>query len=328
MHCIKQTIKIGRILWLLLVLSSVNNAYGQQKNKVDTTNTSNKKNRKDSVKAKQPILLKDTIQKKQPLDTVKPIVVKPNVFIKADTNDMLYKLLVILPKEPGITNPIRATPVTRSINRDYVFYLAIGLIIVIGIFRQLNTQYAGNVWQLMYTSKATQQDANVRVKQALLPSIFLNVLFAVVLGALVFLYAVSQQYAPFNWKIYLTIVFVITLIYLAKYTFIQFLGWLLEYKEASEAYLFRYFMVNKAAALILVPFVVILLINVSNAQPLLINIIKILLALLYAIRLFISMLAWKNASTSNFLFYIFFLFFFEFLPVALLYKFITTYIVN
>jgi hypothetical protein len=326
MHCIRYTQKIYKLLTLLLLVCCYTIAYGQQKNKLDT---SGQKNKKDSVKAKPkvPIVI-DTTKKNIVLDTLKPLIAKPVFSIKADTNDALYKLLVVIPNEPGITTPIKVIPKNKTIQRDYVFYLAVGLIILIGVFRQFNTQYTGNAWQLIFKSKTTQQAANTKVKQAALPSIFLNLLFALVLGAIVFLYAVNKQYAVFNWKIFISIVFVIMLQSLTKYTFIQFLGWLLNDKEAADAYLFRFFMVNKAVAFLLVPFVVIMLINVANTPPLLITMLTFTLTFLYVIRLFISILAWKRASKANWLFYIFFLLFFEFLPFMILYKFITSYVIN
>ncbi len=165
------------------------------------------------------------------------------------------------------------------------------------------------------------------MQQGDLPSLLLNLFFILLTGAYISFLAEYYFISTMGfWKLWLYASLSLAILYTGKYIFLRFAGWVFNVKEASEAYIFAVYLINKILGIILVPFIIV----IAFSQPEILNIsitISILLILLLFVYRFVVSYAtiYREVKVSPFHFFIY-IFAFEIIPLLLIYKSLMLYL--
>jgi Domain of unknown function (DUF4271) len=206
-------------------------------------------------------------------------------------------------------------------NADWKFYIAVILLLFFGLFKFLFPKYIDNIFALLFKSTVKAKQIREQIGDALLPSILLNLFFTLVLG--VFAYLVAQHYVPNLQKHKLlaigAAIVLVMAIYLVKYLFLVFFGWLFQAKEPAAAYVFTVFYFNKIVGMVLLPVVVFMLLSRElHDYIIIVSLFLVSLIVLYRyIFSYISMQKMVQMSQFHFFLYLCTL---EIMPLLLIYK--------
>jgi len=116
------------------------------------------------------------------------------------------------------------------------------------------------------------------------------------------------------------------LIYLGKYLFLVFAGWVFNTKEAAGSYIFLVFLVNKVMGVALIPFLLILSFAAPPVVDVAITVSFGMIGVLFAYRYLVSFSAIRNKLKVNVLHFFLYLCAVEVLPLLLIYKLLINYI--
>jgi hypothetical protein len=130
---------------------------------------------------------------------------------------------------------------------------------------------------------------------------------------------------PF-WNLYGYITALLVIIYVGKFLFIGFAGWVFNNKEAAQGYVFLVSMVNRIMGIVLIPFIVFL----AFAHQQLLNIVVTLsiglVVILFLYRYLVSFGSLRNNLKINPFHFFIYLCTVEVIPMALIYKLLVNYI--
>jgi hypothetical protein len=112
----------------------------------------------------------------------------------------------------------------------------------------------------------------------------------------------------------------LALVYLTKYIFITMLGWTFDKKVAAENYLFVVFMINKMAALFLLPMTLLMAYTETGGRQVIITLTILGLGILGIVRLARGYAAVSHLLKINPLHFLVFVAAFEVIPVLLIYR--------
>ena len=212
-------------------------------------------------------------------------------------------------------------------SKDDLFYLMAGVILFLAFTRAVFSKYFRNLFLLFFQTSLRQKQTREQLLQNNLASLFINLLFFISTGLYISLLIKYKNWAPFSfWLLALYCGVVLTLIYLIKYLFLLFAGWVFNTKEAAGSYIFLVFLVNKVLGVLLIPFLLIL----SFAEPGVVDVsitVSIgLIGLMYLYRYLVSFSAIRNKLKVNALHFFLYLCAVEVLPLLLIYKGLINYI--
>lgn len=283
----------------------------------------------DTAKQKK-ILLKPIalVPKKPLLDSFinTDTIVLPKIIpvYKSDTSHLFYKFIQPLLHGNGALIPIKSLPFKNNRNSDWLFFLATGLVIVVGVLKNFFGGHGLNILQVIFKPGLKNTDANKKLSQSLVPSILLNILFVITFSGFLYYYC---RYA--NFKInYIVIVTLLATMYIGKFFLMQLLTYILDQKAAGKIYLFRFFLVNQVAAMFFTVFIIILLLGKNLDMALVFKTGIVVTAIFYTFRLFYSTLPYRRITKINWLHYVFFICCVELLPLLLIQKTINLYIIK
>lgn len=211
-------------------------------------------------------------------------------------------------------------------NKDELFYLMAGVIFIMAFIRLTFSKYFRNLFLLFFQTSIRQKQTRDQLLQDNLASLLMNVLFLISGGLYITLLVRYKNWTdiPFWWLAAGAAV-VLLLVYLGKYLFLLFTGWVFNTREAAGSYVFVVFLVNKVLGVLLIPFLLIL----AFAGPGLVNISITLSAgmicLLLGYRYWVSFLAIRNKLKVNALHFLLYLCAVELLPLALICKVLMNY---
>lgn len=227
--------------------------------------------RKDTAKVYQPslgvsddsLLLapnltgRDTMQSKNGLQTLTRMVL-----YRRNSYDSLMEILV--QTHPLLRND---RPVVYEVMRprnmaskDWLFYLLLGVCFLLAAIRLTFYKYFKDLFRAFFNPTLSQRQLREQLAQTPIPSMVMNFFFAVSMGLFLFL---VMQYRQFTTQANLALlipalILLIGAIYLFKFLFLRFSGWLFGSRELVAAYIFILYLINKVMGVVLVPFLVIL----------------------------------------------------------------------
>ena len=180
-------------------------------------------------------------------------------------------------------------------SKDTVFYLLVGLLFFVAFTRMLFPKYFQNTFRLFFQTSFRQKQTRDQLLQQSLGSLLLNLLFF--LSAACYLTLVLDYYNytifPF-WKLLLYSFILLAVLYIGKFLFLSFAGWVFNAKEGAETYIFIVFLINKIIGVMLIPFILV----IAFAEPSIVNAAVtasvILLALLFVYRYFVSLKSFRR----------------------------------
>lgn len=327
-------------------------AIGQTDSNATTTGNADTQARVRAKPLKPPVkrrIFKDTLLKK----VIDDSLAKRDSIIKGDSvqvvmadslnksNANAWKQIVI--KKPIdsfylklLDNPFlktKAKPVFLVINerhrvsKDEIFYLVSGLLLFLAFVKLVFARYFTNVFRLFFQPTFRQKQTREQLQQNNLPSLLLNLFFIFSTSAYASFLLEYYHFAIGNfWLIFLYSVAALTIIYLSKYIFLSFAGWVFNVKEATDAYIFAVYLINKILGVLLIPFTLI----IAFSQPTVINIsitLSILLILLLFIyRYLVSYAPVRREVKVSPLHFLLYVCAFEVTPLLLIYKTLVIYL--
>ena len=239
-----------------------------------------------------------------------------------------FKKLMTHPYLPMQTKPsFRINEIRISPNVDGRFYLIIGMLFFLAFIKVTFPKYFTNLFQLIFQSPVRQKQTREQLQQNNLASLFSNILFILNASIFVSLLAVKNAWVDlslYSCMAYSAIGF--TGLYLVKFLFLWFSGWLFSQGEAIGNYSFIVFLTNKVMGVFLIPAILLLAFSPISVQDFAYNSALIVISILFVYRYLISFsIVRASLKVSAFHFFLY-LCTCEVLPMLVLYKLITDFI--
>lgn len=212
-------------------------------------------------------------------------------------------------------------------SKDTIFYLLIGLLFFMAFTRLLFPKYFQNTFRLFFQTSFRQKQTRDQLLQQGLGSLLLNLLFF--FSAACYLTMVLEFYEvsvfPF-WKLILYSLLFVMLLYVGKFLFLSFAGWVFNAREGAETYIFIVFLINKIIGVMLIPFILV----IAFADPAIVEAAiaasAILLIMLFIYRYVVSLKSFRrDLHISPFHFFLY-LCGVEILPLLVIGKAVFSYI--
>jgi hypothetical protein len=207
-------------------------------------------------------------------------------------------------------------------DKDLLFYFLCGLVLYFAIFKLFFGKYLSNLFTLFFRVTMRQQQIREQLLQTPLPSLLLNILFAISAGMYLnlLLFYHHQNPVPDFWLSFSYCVGLVSLLYLGKLLILTAMGWIFNVSDATNTYLFIVFLVNKMLGMFLLPFLFILAFPHPAIISGMVTLSYILVIALFFYRFIISYRPVRNEINVGKLHFIIYLCAFEIAPLLLIYK--------
>jgi hypothetical protein len=271
----------------------------------------------------------DTTSKKASSDSISKVSVKrasDSLLIlqkkKKIRDTTSYQKLMTHPYLPMQTRPsFRINEIRIAPNFDGRFYLIIGMLFYLAFIKVTFPKYFSNLFQLIFQSPVRQKQTREQLQQNNLAALFSNILF--ILNASIFVSLLAVKNAWVDLSLYTCIAYSATLfagLYVFKFLFLWFSGWLFSQSEAIGNYSFIVFLTNKVMGVFLIPAILLLAFSPISVQDFAYNIALIVISILFVYRYLISFsIVRASLKVSAFHFFLY-LCTCEVLPMFVLYK--------
>ena len=210
----------------------------------------------------------------------------------------------------------------RFNGKEFVFYLLVFFLLVFAIFRQLFPKYFSDLFRVFFRTTLKQTQIREQLMQTPLPSLMLNGFFVVSAGLYItfFIEYVGSNPVHNFWLLYFYCCIGLSIAYMVKFLGLKIAGWIFDLKEATDAYIFIVFVINKMIGILLLPLLILLAFSNGTIYSVSLTVSWCLLAAIYFYRLILSYSVIRNQIKVN-LFH-FFLYFcaFEIAPLLLVYR--------
>lgn len=211
-------------------------------------------------------------------------------------------------------------------NKDDLFYLMAGVVLLLAFIRAVFSKYFRNVFLLFFQTSLRQKQTRDQLLQNNLASLLTNFLFLVSAGLYITLLIRHYNWTDLSfWWVAAGSGTVLLVVYLAKYLFLLFTGWVFNTKEAAGSYVFVVFLVNKILGVVLVPFLLLIAFASAQVVQVAITLSIGIIALLFAYRYWVSFVAVRSKLKVNALHFLLYLCAVELLPLVLIYKVLINY---
>ncbi|MEO5946966.1 MAG: DUF4271 domain-containing protein [Chitinophagaceae bacterium] len=223
----------------------------------------------------------------------------------------------------------KTRPITKEVSsiktfkgKEFIFYLLIFLLIVFAVLRQLFPKYFSDLYMLFFRTTLKQTQIREQLMQTPLPSFMLNGFFVVSSGLYITFLLEYFKINPVDnfWRMFFYCCLGLFVAYLVKFLGLKIAGWLLGIKEATDAYIFIVFIVNKMIGIFLLPFLFLLAFTEGKMYSASLTISWCLLAVIYLYRFILTYSVIRNQIKVNpFHFFLYFCAF-EIAPLLLIYR--------
>ena len=138
--------------------------------------------------------------------------------------------------------------------KDDLFFTLVAVFAFVGMIRFFFPRYIQNIFKLLFQSSFRQKQTRDQLLQDAVPSILLNLLFFGTTGLFIAIALDKLKISPFSfWQTFLYASVSVMLIYIIKYLFLLFFGWIFNVRQSVSVYSFIVFLINKVIAVILLP---------------------------------------------------------------------------
>jgi len=221
----------------------------------------------------------------------------------------------------------KAKPIYLVINerekqsKDEVFYLLSGLLLFLAFIKLVFSRYFKNIFRLFFQPSFRQKQTREQLLQSNLPSLLLNLFFIFSAGTYIaFLLQYYHSTHLVFWRLLLYANASLLILYIFKFIFLSFAGWVFDVKEAAEAYIFAVYLINKILGVILIPFTLLIAFSESTVINISITISLLIILLLFIYRYLVSYTPVRREVKVNLLHFFFYICTFEIVPLLLIYK--------
>ena len=319
-------------------------AFGQTDTLIQTSSTTGKK--KQLAESTQTLIVAPVLKDSQSQISRKPLTIIADSLkrdsIRMDSIRLLDIKLPIVLLTDTITYekyyvsawlPFQKTPVyeiiaeRKPMGKELLFYILTGLVALLAGIRLIFPKYFKNLFLLFMQTSMRQKQTRENLLQNNLASIFLNILFMVSAGIYITLLVLYKHWVDlsFNHLLLYGVVFLFV-VYLVKYIFLAFSGWVFNVPEATSAYSFVVFLVNKVLGIILIPFVWIITFSPLPIKQVAITISAGIILVLFLYRYLISFGVIRTNLKVSVLHFFLYLCAVELLPLFLIYKLLVNFV--
>ncbi len=335
---------LKQILLILVSLLTIVIAFGQTDTLIQTSSTTGKK--KQLAESTQTLIVAPVLKDSQSQNSRKPLTIIADSLkrdsIRMDSIRLLDIKLPIVLLPDTITYekyyvsawlPFQKTPVyeiiaeRKPMGKEVLFYILTGLVALLAGIRLIFPKYFKNLFLLFMQTSMRQKQTRENLLQNNLASIFLNILFMVSAGIYITLLVLYKHWVDlsFNHLLLYGVVFLFV-VYLVKYIFLAFSGWVFNVPEATSAYSFVVFLVNKVLGIILIPFVWIITFSPLPIKQVAITISAGIILVLFLYRYLISFGVIRTNLKVSVLHFFLYLCAVELLPLFLIYKLLVNFV--
>lgn len=220
----------------------------------------------------------------------------------------------------------RLTEYKVHTSKDELFYLMAGVLFFLAFVKAGFSRYFRNLFVLFFRTSLRQKQTRDQLLQDNFASLLTNVLFFISAGLYITLLVQEMGWSRYSfWILAAASAITLLLIYVGKYLFLLFSGWVFNAREAAGSYIFMVFMVNKVMGVVLVPFLLLL----SFAKPQIakhsITVSLAVIGILFIYRYFVSFTTIRARLRVNVFHFLLYLCSVEILPLLLIYKLLLNY---
>lgn len=150
---------------------------------------------------------------------------------------------------------------TEDNGKEVMFYAACGLLFLLGLFRSFYSHYFSNLVSVYFNTSLRQTQLAEQLMQDKLPSFIFNLFFVLTTGAFLWLLILnSDSVLSFQPLIIFEVsLLAVAVIYVIKFFFLKFIGWVSGLSVITDRYIFIIFLVNKLLTIVLLPFVILMI---------------------------------------------------------------------
>jgi len=206
-------------------------------------------------------------------------------------------------------------------SQELLFYILTGLVGILAAIRLIFPKYFKNLFLLVMQTSVRQKQTREQLLQNNLAAILLNMLFLAT--ASIYVSLLVKQKHWINLPFYQLVSYsslLLLLVYLGKFLFLSFSGWVFNVREATNAYNFIVFLVNKVLGVILIPFVLVLTYSPEPLRQIATTLSLGICFILFGYRYLIGFGAIRNNLKVSALHFFLYLCAVEILPLVLIYK--------
>ena len=206
-------------------------------------------------------------------------------------------------------------------SKDFLFYAFAALLILIGFLRLVFPRYFQTIFRLFSQSSFRQRQTREQLSQDFLPSFLFNVLFLVTGGLFVALLSVEKNWLEEDfWKLAGKAVIILSSIYLIKFLFLLFAGWVFNVREAAGIYSFIVFFINKIMGIVLIPCILLMAFAAPALASIATTVAVAAVIILLAYRYLVSFSSLRYDLHVNALHFFIYLCAVEIAPLLVIYK--------
>jgi hypothetical protein len=270
-------------------------------------------------------LMKDTLIMETDTVKRKPEAVKVQKFSGIDST---YAHFLQNPYFPTNGKPVyQILKFRERDSKDEMFYIVAGLVLFLAFIKLLFSRYFKNIFRLLFQPSFRQKQTREQLMQNSLPSLMLNLFFLVSGGAYIALLIRYYNFLPLNfWLLFLYSTVVLGILYMGKFLFLSFSGWVFNVKEASDTYMFTVYLINKITGVLLLPFILILAFSQTQIIDVAVTVSALLIILLFLYRYAVSYAPVRREVKVSPLHFIIYVLAFEIVPLLLIYKTLMLYL--
>ena len=212
--------------------------------------------------------------------------------------------------------------VSGEITSRFVYkVIAVLLVALLGFIKNVFPKYFQNLFKLFFQTSLRQKQTKEQLAQDSFASLLINLLFLLSTGLFITLVISFYQWAdlPF-WLLYGYVTAILAVIYLGKYLFISFAGWVFNNRSAAASYLFLVAVVNRIMGVVLLPLTILLAFSIQPIALVVLTIAFGVVTLLFIYRYIVSFGLLRSDLQLNPFHFFLYLCAVEILPMALIYK--------
>ena len=275
-------------------------------------------NGKDSLQIKDSLLL---AQKK--IDSLRVDSIKNNIALLANKIDTSSYAEIF----GGSFIPIRLYAMAllekerNPEGKEMIFYILVGLVALVAFTKALFPRYFSNIFSLLFQKSYRQKQAIEQITNNKISSLILNAVFVISLAFYLTIVLFNKGLIHIKfWQVLLYSLALVGGVYLFKFIFLTFIGWVFNEVKALESYIFVVFLGNKITAILLIPFLFLLAFTGGEIAAIGLIATYCLLGLVLVYRYFVAMSSLRNELSVHPLHFFLYLCAVEILPLLLILK--------
>ena len=293
---------------------------------------------KDSVSAKDSTPAKKIIEKVLPADSQFISTVKKDSLLARDSIRLSDSILLA-----GSDAPIHSSPYKRVLEnpllpmqapanhwiidfretsgKERLFYLIAGLLLLLALIRVAFPRYLNNLFIYFFRTSLRQKQTRDQLLQEQISSLLMNLMFFMITATFITLSVANFKWFVGDfWRLWLGSVTFLMLLYLGKFLFLRFAGWVFNSREAASSYLFIVFMMNKMLGILLIPVLLLVAFSVQELVQAAFTVGWLLIILVFVYRYLASFALFRNKIALNAFHFFIYLIAVEIIPLLLIYK--------